>query len=232
MRTTRPIALRARPPGSPEPDLTFVSVAHRAMRQDLARLAACLGQGADRDAKPAQARAICRYAEALLAAVCAYHGNEDDLIWPLIAATAGHAVDLTPLADDHQEIEAAAGRASDAIACFRADPGLCAELHKSVNELRDMVDEHIADKERQIVPAMLRYLSAEACRWCEKQIQRRSSRPGRRFSAPWLARYAQPDELSRLLASRGWPARIQLAASRPGYARLERRAFGTAAARP
>jgi hemerythrin-like domain-containing protein len=209
-----------------------MAVVHRAMRRDLARLAACLGQVADRGAKPARARAICRYTEALLAAVRTHHENEDDLIWPVIAATAGQAVDLTPLTDDHQAIEAAADRASDALACFRADPGLCAELHTSVSELRDMVDEHIADKERQIVPAMLRYLSAEACRWCEKQIQRKASRPGQRFSAPWLARYAQPDELRRLLASRGWPARIQLAAARRGYARLERRAFGTAAARP
>jgi len=209
-----------------------VAVVHRAMRRDLGRLAACLGQVADRGAKPAQACAICRYTEALLAAVRAHHENEDDLIWPVIAATAGQAVDLTPLADDHQAIEAAVGRASDALACFRADPGLCAELHTSVSELRDMVDEHIADKERQIVPAMLRYLSAEACRWCEKQIQRKASRPGQWFSAPWLARYAQPDELSRLRASRGWPGRIQLAAARPGYARLERRAFGIGAARP
>ena len=232
MRTTRPIALRARPPGSPEPDLTFVAAAHRAIRQDLGRLAACLGQVADRGAKPARARAIYRYTEALLAAVRAHHENEDDLIWPLIAASAGQAVDLIPLADDHQAIEAAVGRASDALACFRADPGLCAELHKSVSELRDMVDEHIADKERQIVPAMLRFLSAESCRWCEKQIQRRASRPGQRFSAPWLARYAQPDELRRLLAGRGWRARIRLAAARPGYARLERRAFGTKPAPP
>jgi hypothetical protein len=208
-----------------------MAVVHRAMRRDLGRLAACLGQVADRGAEPAQACAVCRYTEALLAAVRAHHENEDDLIWPVIAATAGQAVDLTPLADDHQAIEAAVGRASDALACFRADPGLCAELHASVSELRDMVDEHIADKERQIVPAMLRYLSAEACRWCEKEIQRKASRPGQWFSAPWLARYAQPDELSRLLAGRGWPGRIQLAAARPGYARLERRAFGIGAAR-
>jgi Hemerythrin HHE cation binding domain len=209
-----------------------VAVVHRAMRQDLGRLAACLGRVADHGANPVQACAICRYTEALLAAVRAHHENEDDLIWPVIAATAGQAVDLTPLADDHQAIEAAVDRAGDALACFRADPGLCGELQRSVSELRDLVDEHIADKERQIVPAMLRYLSAEACRWCEKQIQRKTSLPGQRFSAPWLARYAQPDELSRLLASRGWPARIQLAAARRGYARLERRAFGIAAARP
>jgi hypothetical protein len=43
---------------------------------------------------------------------------------------------------------------------------------------------------------------------------------------------AQPDELNRLLATGGRPARIVLAATRPGYARLERRAFGTSPATP
>ena len=57
-----------------------------------------------------------------------------------------------------------------------------------------------------------------------------AKRPGLRFTAPWLARYARPDELSRLLASGGLPARLLLIAARPGYARLERRAF--AASRP
>lgn len=77
---------------------------------------------------------------------------------------------------------------------------------------------------------MRRYLPAEAYRWCEKQIQRKASRRGLRFTVPWLARYARPDELSRRLATGGWPARSLLAATRPGYARLERRAFG--ASRP
>jgi hypothetical protein len=50
--------------------------------------------------------------------------------------------------------------------------------------------------------------------------------PGLRFTAPRLARHAQPGELNRLLAAGGWPARIMLAATRPRYARLERQAFG------
>ena len=64
-----------------------------------------------------------------------------------------------------------------------------------------MLEEHIADEEEQIFPAMRRYLPAEAYRWCQRQIQRQAPWPGRRFTAPWLARYAQPDELSRLPAA-------------------------------
>jgi iron-sulfur cluster repair protein YtfE (RIC family) len=230
--TTPPFALRTRTAREPQPDLTPIVVVHRAIRQDLARLVACLGEVAARDWPPSRARAIRRYTAALLAEILAHHRGEDDIIWPVIAATAGQAVDLTPLTDDHQAIGAAARRVNQAVACFRAEPAASARLHASVSVLRDMLEEHIADEEEQIFPAMRRYLPAEAYRWCQRQVQRQAPWPGRRFTAPWLARYAQPDELSRLRAAGGRPARILLAANRPGYARLERRAFGASRAAP
>ena len=117
----------------------------------------------------------------------------------MIAATAGQAVDLAPLTDDHQAIGAAAGRVSQALAPFVGEPSpFAVKLYTSVSELRDMLDEHITDEEEQILPVMRRYLPAETYRWCEKQIQRKASLRGLRFTAPWLARYARPDELSRL----------------------------------
>jgi putative ABC transport system ATP-binding protein len=206
-------------------------VVHRAIRQDLRRLAACLAEIAGRGAPPPQAPAIGRYTTALLAEIRAHHENEDEVLWPVITATAGQAVDLAPLTDDHRAIEAAVGRVSQALAPFTGEPSpFAVKLYASVNELRDMLDEHIADEEEQILPVMRRYLPSEAYRWCEKQIQRKASLRGLRFTAPWLARYARPDELSRLLAGGGRPARLLLIAARPGYARLERRAFG--ASRP
>jgi hypothetical protein len=139
-------ALKARNAGDPQADLTSMVLVHRAIRDDLRRLATCLEEIADRGAPPSR--------------------------------------------------------------------------------VRDLLDEHIADEEEYVLPAMRRYLPAEAYRWCEKQIRCRAPMPGRRFTAPWRARHARPDELSRLLAGRGWPARIMLTATRPGYARLEHRAFG------
>jgi iron-sulfur cluster repair protein YtfE (RIC family) len=231
--TAAPFALRTRTAGEPEPDLTSIVVVHRAMRQDLRRLAACLGQIAARGVPPARSRAVCRYTTALLAEIRAHHQGEDDVVWPVIAATAGPAVDLTPLTDDHQAIEAAAGRASQALAAFTGEPSpSAAKLHASVSELRDMLDEHIADEEGQIFPVMRRYLPAEAYQWCENQIRGKASLRGLRFTAPWLARHAQPDELSRLLTTGGHRVRILQAVGRPGYARLERQAFGASPARP
>ena len=205
-------------------------VTHRAIRQDLRRLTACLSGIAARGVPSSRVDAICRYTAALLAGIRAHLDDEDRIVWPVIAAAAGAAVDLTPLTDDHEAIRAAASQVSRIVAAVRADPGALAELHAPIDGLRDMLDEHIEDEEAQIFPAMLRYLPADAYWWCEEQLGRTSSPSRRRFAAPWLARYAWPDEQSRLLARGGWLARIVLATARPGYARLERRAFGAISA--
>jgi hypothetical protein len=82
------------------------------------------------------------------------------------------------------------------------------------------------DEEYQILPVMRRYVRAESYRWCEKQIQQKASLSTLAIRLTWLARFARPDELSRMLAVGGWPVRLLLALTRPRYRRLERRAFG------
>ena len=201
MTTAPPFALRTRTAEEAEPDLTSIVVIHRAIRQDLRRLAACLGQIAASGAPRSRSHAIWRYTAALLAQIRTHHQNEDEILWPVLAATAGQAVDLAPLTDDHQAIGAAADRASQALASFRAAPGTLAELHTSVRQLRDMLDEHIADEEQQILAAMRRYLPADSYRWCEQQIA--AARPAvhrTMASAPRAARGTEPAAGHRRLA--------------------------------
>jgi hemerythrin-like domain-containing protein len=219
--------LRPRTSRDAEPDLDSLVVTHRAIRQDLGRLADRLTVMSRGRVKPVQARAVSRYTAALLAAIRAHHENENDIIWPLIAATARQAVDLAPLADDRLVIEEAWGRTQRALTCFAAEPAVgIAALQASISELRDLAGEHIADEEAQLLPAMRRYLPAEAYQWAEQQIMRHCVAPGLGFTAPWLARHARHGELRPLLAAAGWRVRVVLAFSRR-YARLERRAFGS-----
>jgi hypothetical protein len=229
MAITPAFGLRARTAGEPEPDLTSALVIQRATRQDMRRLAASLdglaalvGPGGS-GASPGRTTAIGRYTTALLAEIRAYHESQGRVLWPMISATAGQSVDLIPLSDDHEAIEATIRDADGMLeALSAAGPGALAGLCASVAALRDMLDGHLCDEDEQIMPAMQLYLSADAYRWYE----RNTSLSRLRFTVPWLARYARPDELRRLLAAFGWPSRFLLAAYRPGYARLEREAFG------
>lgn len=228
MSSTQRLMLTARSAGDPVPDLTSMVVIHRAIRADLADLTVLASSISDRAVPPFQVTAVCLYTRQLLAAIRAHLGDEEGIIWPLIAATARHAVDLTLLTDDHQAIAASSHRTSHELGCFAAEPGThAAALRATVGELRDLADEHIADEESQLFPVMRRYLPAEAYLWCERQIMRRTSPRGLQFTLPWLARHSGPDELVPLLSAGGLRARILLAAARPGYARLARQAFGT-----
>jgi iron-sulfur cluster repair protein YtfE (RIC family) len=226
--TTRPPFVRSTR-AAREPDLTGIVVIYRAMRQDLQRLAARLAEITGQGAPCLQSRAIGRYAAALFAEICRHQADQDSILFPVLAAGAGQAVDLIPLTDDHRDIEAAIGSTNRSLAAFGANPDAVAGLLASVTRLRTMLDEHIADEEQQILPAMTRYLPAGVYRRCEMQAQRKASLTSRRFSASWLARYARPDELRRIRAT--WPARIVRTAASYNYARLERQAFGASLAR-
>jgi hypothetical protein len=218
--------LTPRSPGEPEPDLTSLLVIHRAIRRDLARLTATLARSAGSPSTPTQRTALRRYGAALFAEISSHFDDEDCFLWPLIAATAGQCVDLGPLTDDHQAIMVALGRAVRAIAAV-ADRPSAARAAGPVQELRDLVDEHIADEEAQVLPASRRYLSAQAYRSYEAQAWRRASLACARFRAPWLAQVAGPRQLPAVLGPGGERARLLLVAGRRRYARLEHRSFGS-----
>jgi iron-sulfur cluster repair protein YtfE (RIC family) len=213
--------------GEPEPDLTSLVITHRAIGQDLGRLTARVAEVASCGPAPGRERALRRYAAAVVAQIRAHHRCEDEIVWPVIAAAAGQAVDLAPLTDDHQAIEEAAGRLSRVLGL----PGHShlGEVGEALGELRDMAVEHMADEERQVFPVMRRYLRVQTGRWCQRQACRTARAGALRFRMAWLARYSRAGEMRCVLAAAGPRARIALVAGRPGYARLERRAFGPAA---
>jgi hypothetical protein len=227
MSSSPPPPLAARQPADPEPDLAALLVTHRAIRLDLARLTGSLARTASVPPGSAQGRALRRYGAALFSEISSHLDDEDGILWPLIAATAGQCVDLAPLTDDHQAIAATLARAARAVA-FTGSPG--AQAAEPVEELREMLDQHITDEECAILPAIRRYLPASACQSCQAQGWRRASVASLRFRAPWLARVAAPGELLALANPGGWRARLLLLGSRRRYARLERRAFGPVSA--
>jgi hemerythrin-like domain-containing protein len=226
METAPRLMLRTRKPGEPESDLTSTVVIHRAILADLGRLAAQCDEVTARELPPAKSRATCRYAAALLDEVRAHCSDEESILWPLIAATAGPAVDLTLLTDDHPAIAAAAAQARRALAVTEAEAGagMLASVAALARQLQWLLDEHFADEQDQIFPAARRYLPVAAYRWYEKQVRRAPGRPGLWFTAPWLAHHAQPGELSRLAVARGWRA-WPLPGAGLAYAWLDRRAF-------
>ncbi|WP_214321421.1 hemerythrin domain-containing protein [Nonomuraea sediminis] len=217
MSTVQIPAVAPRRTGEPEPDLTSMYVIHRAMLGDLRRLTELLSGAAVGHERQA---ALRRYTASMLVEIDHHHINEDELLWPLIERTAGQAVDLSPFTDDHELLAPALE------ACRRALHGDQKELGGLLASLLELLEEHIAEEERDLFPIVHRFVPYAAYAWVEKQVAKRATLPELAFTAPWLDRYATREEIERLLAGAGWPFRVLLAATRGGYARRERLVFG------
>ncbi|ATL33150.1 hemerythrin domain-containing protein [Streptomyces formicae] len=113
------------PPSStsePVPDLTGMRLSHRALTGDITRLAELLASLAHTDVPEPRARAVAAYIHQDNAAVRHHHHNEDDTLWPLIALSAGHTIDLTPHVDEHSALDPLQDTCDEAAARWRTRP--------------------------------------------------------------------------------------------------------------
>ncbi|MFD9890255.1 hemerythrin domain-containing protein [Amycolatopsis sp. NPDC059027] len=177
------------------PDLTGIRLSHRAILGDIARLAALLS-GADARAMPlTRAGAVTTYIHQYNAAVRHHHRNEDDRLWPVIAAAAGRAVDLVPYIGEHEVLDRLQDAADVTAAHFAENPVRHApRLAALLVEQRDLLIEHIDAEEQHLFPVILRHVSAARYASAEAEI-RKSTPPGLvSWMQPWLWRYATADE--------------------------------------
>ncbi|WP_448625947.1 hemerythrin domain-containing protein [Geodermatophilus sp. URMC 64] len=216
-----PFPVTPRRPGEPEADLTGFTLIHRALRsgtRDLADAAVSIGRGAPCSA--VRGDAYVRFATEVLHEIHSHHSREDDVLWPVIAASAGAAVDLEPLTDDHAELQAVLARAEEALAAFAADVSAAAPLGAVLTELADLLDEHIVEEEAEVFPVIREHVSAADFAACEKRFQKGSSPKHLLFVLPWVISRCTPEERSAALADAPAPLKLLL---RLGEGRWQRR---------
>ncbi|MCV7204238.1 hypothetical protein B7435_12730 [Mycolicibacterium peregrinum] len=177
MQPTRLVNVTARRPGDPEPDLLGISLAHRAMVTDVGRVATLTSAFADggMTCTPRRARAVARYVNLLCDSVHHHHTTEDQILWPVIEASAGGSVDLTELTEDHAALDPRLDRLRALAAGFRLNVGdkeSAAPLAAGLTELHGLLHEHIADEEREIFPVIRQYVSVDDWAAVEKAAQR------------------------------------------------------------
>ncbi len=210
--------VRPRSAGDPEPDLLGMALSHRALRGETRKLAELTARQGDGSLPPRREAALRRYLKILMAEVHSHHVKEDDVLWPVIAASAGAAVDLMPLTEEHGEIDPYVER-------ILASSGR--ERARLLAELADLLDEHITEEERVLFPVMRRYVSAEDFAACEKQFQKGASLGHMRFILPLFLAYATADEVARMKKSAPPPLLIMLKLFQPGYRKLMRDVYGS-----
>ena len=228
--TTTPEAT-PQPGGDPAVDLTTYRLAHRAMVAD----ATVLADLADRVAggrtalTPGGAEALASYVRRLCADISDLHAAEGREFWPVVAAAAGAAVDLSDLADDHDAIEPVLARCrstASALALAPAERDAAAALAGAATDLRDLLAEHVAEDERDLFPAVLRFVPAAEFAAAAARARRRLGVRRVAWLLPWLAEHASGAETERLLAVGGPGAGLLLVLGRPRFRRARRAALG------
>lgn len=225
--TTQPIVTPRRP-GEPEVDHTVLLLVHRAMLTDAARFADLLTDLA-REGLPIPARRAVAIRDYLLAfgtELHEHHSRENDVAWPLVAASAGATVDLAPLTENHPILAQLIDSMAVTAHAFAADPSVHAQrLATSLRELSDLLHEHVSEEERDVLPVISQYVSVPDWTAAEDRMRAGMSLRHLAWVLPWIARFATPQELAHVLAKGGAVFRLLLALTRGGYRRRERLIF-------
>ena len=224
-------AVTPRRDGEPEVDLTAVRLVHRAMLTDVRALADLADRvaggtttlGADRRA------ALRRYADRLCIEIGTVHDGEGGELWPVVAASAGSAVDLSDLADDHHAIDPVLARCRTAVAALNVDADdreAAALLAGGMTDLLGLLVEHVAEEERELFPAVAAFVSVADYEASLARMRRRAGVRRLAWLLPWVAQHATAAEVQRSLAAAGRGTRLLLTVSTPRFARQRRAALG------
>ena len=224
MTATAPLPFPVTPrrsPEEPEPDLFGFALVHRALRNGCRLLADALtgiASGAPCDDR--RKEAVVAFAGHMLHEVHVHHSREDDVLWPVITASASAPIDLTPLTDDHVALQTVLDRAEGLLAAFAAQgPAAAGPLAAVLTQIADSLDEHISEEERDLFPVVRRYVSAGDFARVETRFRKGTSLGHMVFVLPWIADACRPEERAHLLASAPPPLRLLLRLVGPRWER-------------
>ncbi len=225
------ITVTPRVDGDPQPDVMGLLLAHRTMLRDLRRLSVLSQQIADGAIilTPRRANAIATYLEDLCTSIHHHHSAEDDILWPVIEASAGAHVDLTELSDDHAVLDPKLDRVRAGAAALRSRESLPqsrSALAADLADLRDTLTEHIEEEERDIIPVIHRYVSVADWNRVEAAIRKNGAKF--MFEVPRVIGVCTPEEIAKLESENGFAIKVLATVLPLIFRRRERLVFGAA----
>lgn len=152
--------------------MTMNRVIHAAVRRDLARLDAALGDFPDGDVE--RARDLDRAYAFLRAELTRHHEQEDGLIWPMLAKFDVDSALLATMESEHHAMADALREVADALGRLVRTPTTqtAAEARRVVGAAREVVDQHLAHEERAIEPIVHDFEDTAEWKAVEKQLRK------------------------------------------------------------
>lgn len=171
-----------------EDDIALFLLMHKAIRKDLAALAA---------APHAEWFAF------LQRSIHLHHTGEEEWLYPtLLAKDPTFAADLEALTEDHAVLDPMTERIARAFAAGSAEVGpLLAELER-------LMADHLAREEAAVIPRMRRFMTLAELKEFEKREAKRSSFADLALVLPWVLSSADDREREMVFAVLPFPVKV------------------------
>jgi hypothetical protein len=208
-----------------QPDLTFVTLIHRALRADARRLVAGVDALEPSD-RGGRLGAVREYYACYREQLVAHHTHEDTLFFPALAVRVGEErMHLGELTSQHHDLDAVLQAAGEGLAALQ-DPGADfasgrAEVSRTLSEMGERLRAHLDLEERTALPLYASNLPVDEYDHLEARARKATPRAQARFLIPWLAEHAAPEQRSHWFRSAP-PLRVVYRLNRRRYRRLER----------
>ncbi|MEV0144691.1 MULTISPECIES: hemerythrin domain-containing protein [unclassified Nonomuraea] len=174
-----------------------------------------------------RAEAVRDYVTLLCEEMDRHHDCAARILWPLVAESAGAALDTRPYRETHELLTPILAGLRAAADQFTAAPESGAALLAALlRVVRDRVDEHVHHLEQDVLPIIERYVSAKDYAVASRRMRSTISLDRVPLVLPWAARLATREERRRLMRETGIGRRLLRVLSARAYVRLERRVFG------
>jgi hemerythrin-like domain-containing protein len=165
--------------------MTINRVIHAAVRRDLDRLLAALGQVADGDR--ARAQQLERAYANLRRELTHHHEGEDTHIWPMLSKVGVDADLLAAMESEHHAMSDALAATGTAMSAFAAS-GSAADAETaraSVVRTQEVVERHLRHEEDELEPYLHRYEQTPEWKAVERKLSRQPPGIAGRFFA-WV----------------------------------------------
>lgn len=207
------------------PDTTTYYLVHRALRRNARRLADATATYDRPD--PRRTRALVRWCRGFIEELHCHHTIEDDAMFPALVARVPEAAELIARTDaEHATMDEIFVRMEAGLTTLAAG-GPVQGLHEAARDLADLLDDHLAFEDAEVIPVFEQHFTAEEYRKLDDEaMEILGVSKQALFTVPFIITEATPEEHAHLWADAPAPFKAIHLACRGRYQRLTERALG------
>jgi hemerythrin-like domain-containing protein len=209
------------------PDTTNYYLVHRALRRNARRLADATASYDRQD--PRRTRALVRWCRGFIEELHCHHTIEDDAFFPALVARVPEAAELIARTDaEHATMDEIFVRMEAGLTTL-ASGGPAHGLHESARDLADLLDDHLAFEDAEVIPLFEQHFTADEYRALDDEaMEILGVSKQALFTVPFIISEATPEEHALMWPDAPLPFKAIYLACRGRYLRLTERALGPA----